>query len=76
MTTESEWDLLLAAGLTEDTARELLDSYEPERIREVVEYCCLRYAYGASGIVRALRDGWEIRTDVYDREKIARLLEV
>lgn len=67
------WNLLIAAGLTEDTARELIDSYEPERIREVVHYCCVVKTYGPRGIVRALAENWELIE--YDRDEVVRLLE-
>ena len=75
-TDEQRWnrDVLIAAGVAEDTAGELAISYTPERVREVVRYCLFgTNHYGSGGVVLALREDWDLPPEA-DMERLEELL--
>lgn len=69
-------ELLRAAGVTEEVAAELIAEYSEDEIRRSVFYNVVSHSYGPGGIVKALREGWDIWPHEGDRAKVIELLEV
>ena len=73
MATESEL-LLKAAGVTSAVTIALIEEFEDDRIRAAVYYNVVKHSYGPGGIVRALRQEWDIWPHEGDRDKVIELL--
>ncbi len=68
------YELLVAAGVFEHVASDLVTQYDPQRIVAVVDYCVnlRQFRHPPSAIVKALEENWEL--NVASKDKVNSIL--